>query len=122
MLLAKVLDECEDEMVCDLAETYHIANYTECSPILVGTLVFGLSEDSRVKKKLTGRKITLDQWLLARIADELRFQSWAMTKDGKHNRNRPKSVLEQLLGTDKKKEQYATFDTMEEFERMWTEI
>lgn len=122
MLLAKVLDECEDEMVCDLAETYHITNYTECSPILVGTLVFGLSEDSRVKKKLTGRKITLDQWLLARIADELRFQSWAMTKDGKHNRNRPKSVLEQLLGTDKKKEQYATFDTMEEFERMWNEI
>ena len=45
-----------------------------------------------------------------------------MTKDGKHNRNRPKSVLEQLLGTGEKKEQYATFETMEEFERMWSAI
>ena len=108
-------------MVCDLAETYHLFNYTEFPPSLVGTLVFGLNEDSRVKRKLTGRKITLDQWLLARISDDLRFQSWAMTKDGKHNHNRPQSVLEHLIGT-KKKEEYATFSTFEEFEEMWNNI
>lgn len=120
--LARVIDECEDEMVCDLAEVYHIFNYKECSPVLVGTLVFGLGRDSRTKMKLTGRKITLQEELLARIADELRFQNWAgYTKDGRHNRNRPKSIAEQLLGT-KKKEEYATFETMEEFERMWSAI
>lgn len=89
---------------------------------MVGTLVFGLGRDSRVKMKLAGRKITLEEELLARIADELRFQNWAgYTKDGRKNRNRPKSIAEQLLGT-KKKEEYATFETMEEFERMWSAI
>lgn len=110
-------------MICDLAETYHLFNYRECSPLLVGTLVFGLREGSRVKRKLSGQKLSIEEFLLARIADELRFQSWAgHTKDGKHNRNRPKSLLDQLMGTGKKKEEYATFETMEEFERMWDAI
>ena len=105
-------------MICDLAETYHILNYREYSPVLVGTLVFGLRKDSRVKMKLSGDPITQEEWLLARIADELRDQTWArFGKKGK----RPKHILDQLLGLDKK-EQYATFDTMEEFERMWSEI
>ena len=109
-------------MICDLAEVYHLFNYTEYPPLLVGTLVFGLSNDSRVKRKISGQKITLTEILLAKIADELRFQSWAgYSKDGQRNINRPKSILERLMGIEKK-EQYATFSTMEEFERMWNEI
>lgn len=120
-LLARVIDECEDEMICDLAETYHLFNYQEYPPEMVGTLVFGLRKDSRVKMKLSGDKITTTEWLLARIADELRDQSWARSKDGEKGRNRPKHILDQLLGLNKR-EQYATFETMEEFERMWSEI
>lgn len=109
-------------MICDLAEVYHLFNYTECHPLLVGTLVFGLSDESRVKRKLSGQKLTLKEILLAKIADELRFQSWAgYSRDGQHNKNRPKSILERLMGIEKK-EEYATFSTMEEFERMWNEI
>lgn len=117
-----MINECEDEMICDLAEVYHLFNYRECQPLLVGTLVFGLNNDSRVKRKISGQKITLTEMLLARIADELSFQSWAgYSKDGQHNRNRPKSILGHLMGAEKK-EEYATFSTMEEFERMWNEI
>ena len=120
--LARVIGECEDEMICDLAEVYHMFNYQEYPPELVGALVFGLRRDSRVKMKLAGRKITLQEELLARIADELRFQTWAgYTKDGRRNRNRPKSLTETLLERSKK-EEYATFETMEEFERMWSAI
>ena len=108
-------------MICDLAEYYHILNYQEYPSDLVGTLVFGLSKESRTKMKLFGQKITMTEFLLARIADELRDQSWARSKDGQRGRNRPKHLLDQLLGLNKK-EQYATFETMEEFERMWEEI
>lgn len=108
-------------MICDLAEYYHILNYQEYPPELVGTLVFGLRKESRVKMKLSGDKITTTEWLLARIADELRDQSWARSKDGQRGRNRPKHLLDQLLGLNKK-EQYATFETMEEFEKWWEEI
>lgn len=108
-------------MICDLAEYYHILNYQECSPILVGTLVFGLRQESRTKMKLSGQKITTTEWLLARIADELRDQSWARSKDGQKGRNHPKHILDRLMGLDKR-EQYATFETMEDFERMWAEI
>lgn len=116
-----MLNECEDDMICDLAEYYHLFNYKEFSPLLVGTLVFGLRKESRVMKRISNQKLTLEEFLLARIADELRFQSWAGSKDGRKNRNRPKSLLEQLVGTAKK-EEYATFETMEEFEQMWDAI
>ena len=108
-------------MICDLAETYHIYNYKECQPLLVGTLVFGLRDDSRVKMFLSGQKQLLDRILMARMVDELSFLSWANSKDGQKNRNRPKSVLQSLLGIEKK-EEYATFEDFDEFKRMWDAI
>lgn len=111
---------CEDELICDLAETYHLFNYRELSPSLVATLCFGLRDDSRVKMKLSGSKITLTQLLLARITDELSFQSWAKTKDGQKNRNRPESVLKML--TEEKKDELVSFMTAEDFNRAWESI
>lgn len=108
-------------MICDLAETYHIYNYKECQPLLVGTLVWGLRDDSRVKMFLSGQKQPLDRILMARMVDELSFLSWANSKDGQKNRNRPKSVLQSLLGIEKK-EEYATFEDFDEFKRMWDAI
>lgn len=108
-------------MICDLAETYHMFNYREYSPLLVGTLLFGLRDDSRVKMFLSGQKISIDRILIAKAVDELTFQSWAQTKDAQKNKHRPKSVLRTLIG-ETKKEEYITFDTMEEFEQMWNAI
>lgn len=121
MYLALCIRECEDEMICDLAETYHLFNYRDYPPKLVGTLVFGLKDDSRVKMFLTGAKVSIDRLIQARIADELAFLSWTKTKDAQKGRNRPKSIIQSLLG-EPKKEEYATFETMEEFQRMWNAI
>ena len=108
-------------MICDLAEVYHIFNYRELSPKLVATLCFGLRDDSRVKMKLSNSKITLTQLLLARAVDELSFQSWAKTKDGQKNRNRPESVLKMLL-EEKKEDEVLSFTSPEDFNKAWKEI
>ena len=70
--------------------------------------------------KVAGAKITLEQSLFARMADELAFQSWAKTKDGQKNRNRPKSIL-QALTSDHDNENEA-FTTPEDFKKAWERI
>jgi len=113
---------CEDELICDLAEVYHVLNYKELLPSLVATLCFGLKDDSRVKMHFSNSKITLTQTLLARMADELSFQSWAKTKDGQKNRNRPESILEALTKEKKDVDELVSFKTAEEFNTAWQEI
>ena len=81
----------------------------------------GLRDNSRVKMHIAGIKITFEQTMLARTVDELAFQSWAKTKDGQKNRNRPKSVLKTIL-EEKKEDQHETFSTPEEFEKAWEKI
>lgn len=107
-------------MICDLAETYHILNYKGLSPDLVAVLCFGLRDNSRVKMFISDTKITLEQTLLARITDELSFQSWAKTKDGQKNRNRPTSILKTLL--EDKKDETEVFLTSEDFNKAWENI
>lgn len=70
--------------------------------------------------KLSGAKITLTQTLLARIADELSFQSWAKTKDGQKNRNRPESILKAL--TTEKVDTNMTYQTIDDFKKAWDKI
>lgn len=112
---------CEDELICDLAETYHILAYKEQDPRLIATLCVGLRSDSRVKMFLGEQRITLEQSLLARISDELAFISWSKTKDGQKNRNRPKSLLETLMEGPKEPEN-ESFKTPEEFRAEWNRI
>lgn len=105
-------------MICDLAETYHVLNYKALQPALTATLTSGLKSESRVKMKLSGTKITLTQSLLARIADEEAFQSWAKTKDGQRGRNRPQSILKALT----KEEEMVTYIGTDEFKSAWESI
>lgn len=86
-------------MICDLAETYHILNYQELSPRLVATLVFGLRDDSRVKKHLTKNQITIEQTMYAQILDAVNFIAWTFTKDARKGKPyKGKSVLKALKG------------------------
>ena len=80
----------------------------------------GLRDDSRVKMKISGAKISLDRILFARIVDELSFISWAKTKDGQKNRNRPISVLKTL--TEDKEDEIETFMTSDDFDKAWERI
>lgn len=71
--------------------------------------------------KISGTKITLTQTLLARMTDELSFQSWAKTKDGQKNRNRPESVLK-ILTEEPKESDLVSFITAEDFNKAWEKI
>lgn len=105
------------EIICDLAEYYHILNYNELSPELVATLVLGLRDDSRIKMKLSGYKLNTNQMLMAVMVDNLQFLSWTKTKQAQKNQGRPESVLNKLLDLDKPKDELMSFESVEEFEQ-----
>lgn len=92
-------------------------NYRELSPDLVATLVLGLNDNSRVRRHFSKENLTLEQYLLAMIADSLNFIAWSKTKDAQHKKNRPKSVVQKLTASGKTdKDDLELFETAEEFE------
>jgi len=70
----------------------------------VAVLFLGLGDNSRTKKKLRGDRLTLEQTLLAMIADGINFLCWSKTKDAQKGKNKPKSILDTLRGVEKEKE------------------
>ena len=121
----------EDELICDLAETYNLfipsfiseklidTQGRELLPSLVATLACGLSGNSRIKRKISKRTLDLNETLLAIIADRLGIIAWQRSKDGYKNRNRPKSILEMLVGQDKKKDELEIFESQESFDEWY---
>ena len=105
----------EDAVVCDLAETYHIFNYKGLPLNTVAVLACGLSNDSRIKRKMTNRRLTLQEALLASAVDKLVLLLWSNTKDAQKERNRPKSILDALEHPQPKV--HKTFSSADEFER-----
>lgn len=120
MLLALCEAECEDELICDFAEYYHILNHRELEAGKAAVLCFGLRESSRTKMKLADSKLSLEQALLARIVDENSFQSWTKTKDAQKKRNRPKSVFDMLMHPPKK--ECEGYDNAEDFADEWKRL
>lgn len=119
MCLALMLGRHREALECDLAETYHILDLKALPARKIATLSMGLRENSRVMMALGGRRATTSEMLDAAMLDRLSLLVWAKTKDAQHGRNRPASVLENLLGerkTEKKMEIYAAEDA-EDFER-----
>jgi len=91
--------KCEDELICDMAETYHVYNWRELPLRTAAILASGLPENSRTIRKLSDEKVGLDTKLRAAILDQLKFLAWTKTEDCQKGRNRPKSTLEALLKT-----------------------
>lgn len=109
-----MIREYESQMICDLAETYHIFNYRELPPILVATLVTGLRADSRLKMSLTGMKVPVETMIQAMICDAVHLLLWKDTSDGRANRNRPKSLYKTLTEEPEPKE-YVSFKNGTDF-------
>ena len=84
-------------------------------PKTAAILAAGLPDDSRIKRKISGQKVTTEIMLLANIADSLQLLVWSKTKDGQHNRNRPKSIVEALV-KEEEPSKYASFDSIEAYE------
>ena len=97
-------------MACDLAETYHILDMQAVPVRTLARLVFGLRDDSRTIRKMSGSEITLEQLLLAQILDYVAFIAWTHTRDAAKGWHRPASVVSKLLGKDKdqKADRFAT--------------
>ena len=111
----------EDALICDLAETYHIFNYRSLPVKMVATLAVGLREDSRIKLLMTGQKRPLNTLILSKISDEIAALIYGFSDDAKKNKNRPKSLVEWLLGEAPEPET-SVFSSPEDFERRKREI
>lgn len=111
-----MINVCEDDLICDFAETYRILDYKGLPPVLVATLFLGLRSDSRTKMKLANTKLTTEQALLAIIADNLAFIAWSKTKDGINGINRPKSIYKALMEAEKEEDSdIVAFGSFDEF-------
>lgn len=114
----------ETSLICDFAETYNITDYRALSLKTAAALASGLSEDSRIKMRITGQRITTKTALLAGILDRLTTLVWMQTQDGHKGRNRPESVLAKLTKDPepKKKEDFLVFESSEAFSAMWNRL
>lgn len=121
MTLAHLLNVCEDAIVCDMAETYGILNIKGLPVQKLATLVLGLRDNSRTKIMISGTKADAQTILLASILDAVALLVWFGSKDGQNGINRPKSVLNVIMGREEQG-QYKTFATVEDFERYRQEI
>lgn len=103
-----MIEADEDALICDLAETYHIHDYRRLPLTTVASFAIGLRDNSRIKMKLQGAKATTDTILAAAMVDRLTLLLWAQTKDASKGRNRPKSILEDLMTPKQRPSVYAS--------------
>lgn len=103
----------KDEIICDLAETYHIFDYRQLKLSMFVILVYGLKDNSRIKMKIMGYKIDPQFLMLANIFDQVNVLVWLNSKDGQKGTNRPKRIVDTLINENQTK----GFNTPEEFEK-----
>lgn len=115
-MLSVVLHRYPDELTADLAQYYHIFDFSQHPPGLVATLTEQLPDDSRVKRKLAGLGCSRLEFLTALAVDRLSLLVWAQTKDGQKGRNRPRSIAQALMGADDPDQKTEIFDSPADFE------
>lgn len=127
MALAGMISQAHDELVCDLAETYHVYDMRALPVPTLAVLACGLGENSRVWAKLNGHKARWSEIMTAMIADRLAILVWFQTEDGHKGVNRPQMLAPMLLGISdqseqKKKKDYLTFATGADFMSAWDSL
>lgn len=108
-----MLKESEDDLICDLAETYHILDMRAHPATLIATLAAGLRPDARIMQKMSGDKVPLETLLLASIADASAAQCWQNA--GAKKAKKPVSILAELLKKSDKHEELDGFSSSDEF-------
>lgn len=106
----------EDAVICDFAETYHVLDIGALDLPLAATLAAGLAPDSRIMRKISGAKLPTSTWLIAAAVDNLAMLRWLNSADGANNRNRPQSILADLLGESQGASDTLSFSSPAEFE------
>ena len=110
-----------DALVCDMAETYGIFDLRALPVSTLATLAVGLRDDSRIKMRLSGMKVSQTELLLAAAVDRLSTLAWMQSEDGRKNVNRPKSVVRAISGESKDEngDKPMIFASPVEFEMEW---
>ena len=105
----------KDALICDFAETYHIYDIESLSIPMMATLAVGLRDNSRIRLKMSGQRVPLEQILLATLVD--RFTSFATGEDSY-------TFSELLMGVPERENdsELETFDSAEAFEARRNEI
>lgn len=109
-----------EAVLCDLAETYHVFDAGSLPARTVAILCCGLRENSRIKMKLAGSKLPAHDVVLISILDQLNLLLWTKTKDAQHNRNKPKSILQEILNP--KEPDALSFSSGEDFDKAYEAI
>jgi hypothetical protein len=122
VVLAGMIAIGKDELICDFAETYKIYEIENLSPEKAAILASGLRDDSRIKMKLVGQKVSFQTLLLAKIADSSTLNLYAKTKDAQKGKNKPKSIIQELFTAKKEKKEYKEFNSGEEFRKEWAKL
>lgn len=117
-----MINEDEDALICDLAETYQIYNYRSLPCKTVATFSCGLRNDSRIKMKLSKSTITLEEMLLSAVVDNTNLLAWMQSADGVKGTNRPKSLLSKFIGMEEDNDEIVAFESGEEFDRAWANL
>ena len=100
-----------------MAQYYHVHDFKGLPVKTQAALVAGLPAGSRVKGKIRGeQELSVQDTLLAIIADKLAMLVWIQSEDGQRNTNRPESILAILTGK-KAEDVPEAFDTPEAFEK-----
>ncbi len=113
-----MLGEDEDSLTCDFAQTYGILDIRAVPVLTAAVLAWGLPEDSRIKRILSGSSCSLDSLLLASIADAQNLNLWTKAKEGTP---RPVSLVDRLMGVSADPESSTSF-TIDEFEERRAKI
>lgn len=110
-----------DALVCDLAETYGIFDMRALPVPVLATLAVGLREDSRIKLKMSGSKVSRGTIMQAAIVDRLSLILWVVIGGNRTGQNPPKSMLAAVMGTDSESVQspVLAFDTPADFHSAW---
>lgn len=124
MALAGIIATARDELICDMAEVYHIYDIQALPGRTLAVLACGLGHNSRVWAKVCGFEARWSDIVMATIADRLAILCWFQTEDGHKGQNKPEMLTPQLLGkTDQSdKPTYQKYDTGADFMAAWNAL
>lgn len=113
---------------CDMAETYGVLDVDSIPLRKLATLSAGLREDSRIKMKLTGMRVSFAEYMQALIYDEVAWLKWSHTTIAHDNpESAPDRIAPILMGKSKpvpasQGSKYEAFNSGNDFASRWAEL
>lgn len=111
-------------LVCDLAETYGIFDFKGVPVPLLGTLVAGLRDDSRIGRKINGVHGSTVELLLAELIDSVNALVYGLLAE--EGTQRPESRKAWFIAGQKEdkelEKEYESFATGEAFKARRAEL